>query len=109
MAPKMSFLKKDASKSMKETDAKPDKAPKEKTPKAPKDSNASQKNFLGKEKKKPRAEYEEEIAKLKQDLTSKDGELKQNEEEINKLKQELAYKDGELSALKQWASSAPVR
>ena len=88
MAPKMSFLKKDPSAPKNETKAKPEKVPKEKKPKAPADPNAPQKNFLGREKKKPRAEYEEEI---------------------NRLKQELAYKDGELNALKQWASSAPVR
>ena len=87
-APKMSFLKKDPSTPKNEKKVKPDKAPKEKKPKPPADPNAPQKNFLGKEKKKPRAEYEEEIAKLKQ---------------------EIAYKDGELNQLKNWARSAPIR
>ena len=64
------------------------KAPKEKKAKAPKDPNAPEKNFLGREKKIPRAELQAEI---------------------DRLNQELAYKSGELNAMKQWARSAPVR
>ena len=70
------------------------KAPKEKKEKAPKDPNAPEKNFLGREKKTPRAELQAEIDRLGQELTAKN--------------QELAYKSGELNAMKQWARSAPV-
>lgn len=63
------------------------KAPKEKKPKAPKDPNAPDKNFLGMEKKASRAELQEEI---------------------DRLNQELAYKNTELAQLKNWARSAPI-
>jgi hypothetical protein len=73
---------------------KKEKAPKEKKEKAPKDPNAPEKNFLGREKKVPRAELQAEIDRLNQELNAKN--------------QELAYKSGELNAMKQWARSAPV-
>lgn len=81
----MAFMNKDKSKAPKEKKVK---APKEKKTKAPKDPNAPKKNILGMEKKKSRAELEDEI---------------------EKLHQEIAFKNGELSQLKNWARSAPVR
>jgi GTP-binding protein EngB required for normal cell division len=83
----MSFMNK-SDKAPKEKKEKKVKAPKEKKEKAPKDPNAPEKNFLGREKKVPRAELQAEI---------------------DRLNQELAYKSGELNAMKQWARSAPVR
>jgi GTP-binding protein EngB required for normal cell division len=83
----MSFMNK-SDKAPKEKKEKKVKATKEKKEKAPKDPNAPEKNFLGREKKVPRAELQAEI---------------------DRLNQELAYKSGELNAMKQWARSAPVR
>ena len=85
----MSFMNKSdkAPKAPKAPKEKKVKAPKEKKAKAPKDPNAPEKNFLGREKKIPRAELQAEI---------------------DRLNQELAYKSGELNAMKQWARSAPV-
>jgi hypothetical protein len=84
----MSFMNKSDKAPKEEKKEKKVKAPKEKKERAPKDPNAPEKNFLGREKKVPRAELQAEI---------------------DRLNQELAYKSGELNAMKQWARSAPVR